>query len=143
MEALASYDVERPPRNFLSVRMKNRLHNLKRDLVFRSYAPCSCCNPFDPPPKPCDGWPRWDRANSTKSSLAAAGGVTEFRDPAARLDEEDHKIPRKINRLVDETFDGHLRADLQRLQQGVAVPEPWKTAFCRTILKPFSGAYTD
>jgi hypothetical protein len=66
------YDPARPLENFLYFHVLRRLRNKKRGEVFRSEAPCKCCDAFDPGPNPCDRWRRWDEANRRKMCLAGA-----------------------------------------------------------------------
>jgi hypothetical protein len=59
----------KPLGNFLYAHIRNRLSNLKRKQLFRSEAPCKCCDAFNPGPNPCKRWIAWNKCNETKQRL--------------------------------------------------------------------------
>ena len=63
------YDPERPLPNFLQIHIRNRMLNYKRKHFLRSEAPCTCCDPFLPPERPCLRWRVWSMNNKSKQTL--------------------------------------------------------------------------
>src|SRR5947209_7039434 len=82
LEVLSSnkYNQSRPLENFLHVHLRNRLSNYRRKHYMRFEAPCSCCDPLQPPASPCQKWLDWKNRNIARQNLMRPLDMTNVDD---------------------------------------------------------------
>ena len=120
MEGLEHYDEERPLENFLSVHVRNRLKNFKRDNFFRYEVAPSGDSPLNE---------ERARRNYTKKYLMEPldiGAIRDDKEKNMRLaDTISEEIYRKeIFDIIDQNLEKAYRADYLRILHGVYVPKP-------------------
>lgn len=122
------YDAARPLANFIHIHIRNRLSNYKRDNYIRMEPPCSCCDPFSPPPAPCRKWQDWHDRNFTKQNLMRPLDVSSISDEGERgmalaSEVEDEACGNELETLIDNNLPVDLRADYQRMRSQVMIPK--------------------
>lgn len=115
MEALDRYDEERPLENFLSVHVKNRLSNFKRDKFFRYNGD--------------NANERAERRNQTKKFLMEPINIEHVRDEHEKNMKSTDSFVSEVDMaelftLIDLHLNISLRSDYLRLMHGVYVSKP-------------------
>jgi len=116
LKAIETYDEERPLENFLSVYIKNRFINLKRDKYFRATIPCVTCPFYDLHCKvstnqcaeftdkmECERYAYWYKVNRAKQNLIDSIDIDS-------VDHDNEKSTTMYARL-DEHFEGKQLRD--------------------------------
>tara|TARA_Y100000310_G_scaffold316019_1_gene367263 strand:+ start:454 stop:990 length:537 start_codon:yes stop_codon:yes gene_type:complete len=124
-DALDRYDESRPLENFLSVHVKNRLSNFKRDNFCRQKK-----NGVDM---------RWELRNNAKKYLMEPLDISNIRDEHEKnMREEDDIVDKIFTKEVFDFIDAHLsvefRADYLRIRDGVYVPKPRREQIYEQII---------
>lgn len=111
IDALERYDGRAPLANFLSVNLKNRLHNFKRDNYFR-YNPncdadCTC---------------RFCKQKADKKNLLNPLDIFEYADNFT-LDEDESKEIQDLIDKIDIELSAEYREDYLKLKNGIKIPK--------------------
>lgn len=108
---LDKYDDRKPLANFLYVHMRNRLSNLRRKEVFRSEAPCKCCDAFNPGDNPCEKWQGWNRRNQRKLKLAGVAAESPSPIVAPHVDTSQGLILGELTSYIEQRLPAELLDD--------------------------------
>lgn len=118
LEKLDSYDPTKPLENYLSVVIRNRLINLKRDNHYKSE------------PKDCtqEEYDEWARRNAHKKNLIEPLPMDSIKDEHeksmwCKIDFINDFSAKEIFQLIDDKLPIELRADFLRLKQGAKIPK--------------------
>jgi DNA-directed RNA polymerase specialized sigma24 family protein len=136
------YDARRPLENFLHVHLRNQLSNQKRKVFNRPEAPCTCCDPYNPPAQPCRKWEEWQRRNTSKRNIMrpiSMDSVQEDRglEPslatASRV--EDDAVCDEMLERIDRDLPPDLRGDYLRMRENVPVPKSRRQHVREAVLR--------
>lgn len=135
-----SYDVNRPLENFLSIHVRNRLSNYKRNNYRRTEPPCRCCDPFDPPAYPCQKWLDWSARNSAKQNLMRPldmSNVSDEHEINMRNESvvEDDTMALELRNLLDREIPVELRRDYLQMLDGKSLPKAKRERVREVVLE--------
>ena len=138
------YDAARPLENFLSIHMRNRLSNFKRDNFTRSEAPCKCCEPFGNPLSPCKKWVDWTARNAAKQNLMRPmdiGNVADEHEPRMKMNGVaiDQSVVNELKALIDAELPVELRRDYLMMLDNKNVSLPRRQAVKTAIISITKG----
>lgn len=162
LEALPRYTESKGPlENFLSVHVRNRLINFKRDNYHRFQAPCIQCPFYDPEchkstnqcaefedKMECDKWNQWILRNNSKRSImspATSENVDYLFGHEVLTDSSvaDIVANKELLKYIDEKLPVELRSDYLRLKENLFVSKHRKNKVREAIIKiveeDFSG----
>ena len=100
MEAMNRYDEVRPLENFLSIHIKNRLKNFKRDNYYR----------------PDEG--KAEQLQNGKRKLLEAGSIDEMRNFISTQECSNSLEERELVDYIDINLPANMRADFLRFKNG-------------------------
>ena len=100
MEAMNRYDEVRPLENFLSIHIKNRLKNFKRDNYYR----------------PDEG--KAEQIQNGKRKLLEAGSIDEMRNFISTQECSNSLEERELVDYIDTNLPANMRADFLRFKNG-------------------------
>lgn len=100
MEAMNRYDEVRPLENFLSIHIKNRLKNFKRDNYYR----------------PDEG--KAEQIQNGKRKLLEAGSIDEMRNFISTQECSNSLEERELVDYIDINLPANMRADFLRFKNG-------------------------
>lgn len=109
MEAMGRYDGRRPLENFLSVHIKNRLSNFKRDNYYR----------------PDDG--RAEEIQKGKKKLLDAASVDEIKNVLSNFKVSDSLEERELLEYIDSALPSTMRGDYLRFLHDQSLTKTKKT----------------
>ncbi len=154
LEALPRYSKDKGPlENFLSVHVRNRLINFKRDNYHRFQAPCIQCPFYDPnnlkstnqcaefiDKMECDKWRQWILRNDSKRSIMAPATSenTDYlfvHEASAKTSVSDIVANKELLEYIDENLPVELRSDYLRLKENLAVSKHRKNKVREAVLK--------
>lgn len=117
------YDTSRPLENFLSVHIRNRLSNFRRQHYMRTEPPCKCCDPYIAcSGSRCQKWIDWNKRNTIKQSLMKTVDTsTVFEKETAK--DKDISHGDELAELVDRLIPMDLRRDYLKMIDGESVPK--------------------
>lgn len=137
LEALERFSEDNgaPLEHFLTVHVRNRLINFRRDKYCRSQKPCYTCPFYDPKFKLsksgcaefddkslCDKYAKWDLRNTKKKNLMGASPKgCDFQD--RHPDFLSSIEQRELLDIIKAKIPLAMRGDLLRLLQGCKVPK--------------------
>ncbi len=162
LEALARYTENKGPlENFLSVHVRNRLINFKRDNYHRFQAPCLQCPFYDPERKKsinqcaefedkmeCDKWRQWILRNNSKRSIMAPA-TSENIDYLFSYESLEHSsvvdivANKELLEYIDERLPVDLRNDYLRLKENLSVSKYRKNKVREAIIRIVEEALND
>ena len=141
IQAMDRYDGKRPLENFLCVHVKNRLINLKRDLLRRSDKPCAECHdgrPCQPNGKLCQPYMAWLKRNNCKSNLMRPldlNYLPDEKETKTKIQssvEEDAQFSEMLA-LIDDQLPVELRQAFLQLKEGVSIPKVKKDQVIQAV----------
>ncbi len=143
-KGLAEYDGVRPLENFLSVHIRNRMVNFKRDNYERIDRPCIKC-PFHAYDKKnkvclrhdeedlenCEWFYKWVMRNSAKRNIVDTIDLDDVDDEresrmSQTFDYEEHTEQRAIYDILDEEIPMEYYEDYHKLKSGASIAQPRK-----------------
>lgn len=122
MEALDRYDGVRPLENFLSIHIKNRLKNFKRDNYYR----------------PDEG--KAEEIQQGKKKLLEAGSIDDMRAFICQKEAADSLEERELVEYIDDLLPANMRGDYLRFKNDQTLTKTKKTHLfneLRSILERF------
>lgn len=131
-EGMRNYDGERPLENFLTIHVRNRLFNFKRDKYHRPGNPCENCGNLVeekdicrkfPDKNECENYGRWLKRNSSKKNIMNPIGIDIVDDTHERNFHLSLNIISDISyselvELIDRELPANLRSLYLRLKYG-------------------------
>lgn len=122
MEAMNRYDEIRPLENFLSIHIKNRLKNFKRDNYYR----------------PDEG--KAEQIQNGKKKLLEAGPIDDMRSFISTKESSDSLEERELVEYIDINLPANMRSDFLRFKNGQSLTKTKKANLVnelRAILEKF------
>ena len=128
---------------FVFVHTRNRVLNMRRDLITRSDTPCARCHAGEPCGREVEGeqcqvYRRWKARNVSKANLQHAVGleVTSDEGEPTMRHASSAECSAEINEIlavIDEELPIHLRPDWLRLREGASLPKPRRLAIEQAV----------
>lgn len=114
LEGLAEYDESRGPlENFLSVHIRNRLHNFKRDNFFRPDQP-----------KNKKSIEKWEKRTAAKKNILEPISLNGMDEHFSFLENHLEKLAfEELIAQINEKLPPNLRTDFLRLNSNVPIPQ--------------------
>ncbi len=154
LEALPRYTEGKGPlENFLSVHVRNRLINFKRDNYHRFQAPCLQCPFYDPgchkstnqcaefeDKMECDKWSQWILRNNSKRSIMAPATSENIDYLFGSNSSEESSVSdivanKELLEYIDEKLPVELRSDYLRLKENLFVSKHRKNKVREAIVQ--------
>lgn len=139
LEVMPNYDESRPLENFLSVHIKNRFLNLRRDKYNRLDKPCIRCKFYDPEKKEsenectlfqdkndCEKLALWQIRNERKQNLTESASICNTVEDCESLNELFPDTKDLIS-LIEQKLPQDMYSDYLRFMRGGIIPTQRKT----------------
>ena len=131
MAGLVKYEEHLPLENFMSVHIRNRLKNLKRDRFYRYE-----------PPKDGENGEDWRRANEIKRNLMCPSDISQVNEEKLVDSREflDSLAYSELMTNIKAKLSQELRADFMRMTDGVRLSKERKCAVQAAVQEIIDGA---
>jgi DNA-directed RNA polymerase specialized sigma24 family protein len=150
LEALPRYDPRpgpdgkptRPLENFVCRHVKNRLLNMRRNLLRRADPPCSICHRAQggstehPDGQICKKYAAWKKRNDAKASLMSPSFLdtaVPLPDRGSRRPVEDETELKEMLELIDRKLDIELRGTYLQMRAGRPVSQSRRKAVVEAV----------
>lgn len=130
IESLEKYDSARPLENFLSVHLRRRLINLKRNIYY-------CRKPDTDDPQKLD---LWEKTNAAKQNLICPiniGNVDDEQEQRMRMDSDilGDLAEKEIIEIIEDNMPMFIWTDYLRYKSGASLPKEKKQKVIDMIKK--------
>lgn len=145
LEALKRWDGKRPLANFLYVHIRNRLINMKRDLLRRTDAPCRGCHEGRPCKDAvgtaCPAYAAWAARNNAKASLMRPFAMPEQESGAGVSGSGllDTLCIEEMRERIDRELPVELRSTYLKMLDGVPVSRVERAAVAEAVRAILGG----